>query len=52
MAKKAVDHNSAQFKRGLKMESKEHPELPKSTRIKLVEDHIRLHPRSEYMPRK
>ena len=43
-----IDKESAQFKRGVREESREHPELPKKVIERLVTDHITIHPRSSY----
>ena len=39
-----VNHKSVQFMTGMKIESREHPTLPKKTIETLVENHIAIHP--------
>jgi hypothetical protein len=39
-----INRNSQQFKRGVREERKEHPDLPEKYVSMLVENHIRLHP--------
>ena len=39
-----INHDTKQFKNGMKIESKEHPTLPKATVAIIVENHIAMHP--------
>lgn len=40
----AINHDTKQFKNGMKIESREHPTLPKATVAVIVENHIAIHP--------